>query len=55
MGNVQFEELCNVGIDFTCERIDIRDSTGSGLLIFTFEQDPAAPGGFRIDYQFIQP
>ncbi len=45
----------NVGIDFTCDRIDIRDVTGSGLLIFTFEQDPAAPGGFRIDYQFVLP
>lgn len=45
----------NVGIDFTCDRSDIRDVTGSGLLIFTFEQDPAAPGGFRIDYQFVMP
>jgi hypothetical protein len=24
-------------------------------LLFTFEQDAAAPGGFRIDYQFVAP
>lgn len=41
-----------VGVDFTCARNDIRQQTGTGLLIFTFEQDAAAPGGFRIDYQF---
>ena len=43
------------GVDFTCARTDIRDTTGTGLLIFTFEQDAAAPGGFRIDYSFIAP
>lgn len=42
-------------IDFTCARTDIRDQTGTGLLIFTFEQDAAAPGGFRIDFSFVQP
>ncbi len=42
-----------VGVDFTCERKDIRDITGTGLLIFTFEPDATAPGGFRIDYQFF--
>jgi hypothetical protein len=44
-----------VGVDFTCNRTDIRQATGSGLLLFTFEQDAAAPGGFRIDYQFVAP
>lgn len=43
------------GVDFTCQRTDIRQATGTGLLIFTFEQDPASPGGFRIDYTFIAP
>lgn len=43
------------GIDFTCARTDIRQLTGTGLLIFTFEQDASQPGGFRIDYQFIEP
>jgi hypothetical protein len=43
------------GVDFTCERTNIRQTTGTGLLLFTFEQDPAAPGGFRIDFSFIQP
>jgi len=43
------------GIDFTCERTDIRDQTGTGLLLFTFEEDPGAPGGFRIDFSFVQP
>lgn len=42
-----------IGVDFTCNRNDIRDQTGTGLLIFTFEEDAGAPGGFRIDYQFI--
>lgn len=44
-----------VGVDFTCARNDIRQTTGTGLLVFTFEQDAAAPGGFRIDYQFFEP
>lgn len=44
-----------VGVDFTCERTDIRQVTGTGVLIFTFEQDAAAPGGFRIDYSFVTP
>lgn len=43
------------GSDFTCARTDIRQTTGTGLLLFTFEQDAAAPGGFRIDYQFVAP
>lgn len=43
------------GIDFTCVRTDIRQTTGTGLLLFTFEQDATAPGGFRIDYSFMQP
>lgn len=43
------------GTDFTCARTDIRETTGTGLLLFTFEQDAAAPGGFRIDYTFITP
>jgi hypothetical protein len=43
------------GVDFTCERTNIHDQTGTGLLLFTFEQDAAAPGGFRIDYTFIAP
>jgi len=42
-----------VGVDFACERKDIRDTTGTGLLIFTFESDGASPGGFRIDFQFL--
>jgi hypothetical protein len=41
------------GIDFTCERTDIRQPIGTGLLIFTFVQDAMAPGGFRIDYSFV--
>ena len=43
------------GVDFTCERTDIRDTTGTGLLLFTFEQDAASPGGFRIDFSFVAP
>lgn len=43
------------GIDFTCLRTDIRQTTGTGLLLFTFEQDATAPGGFRIDYSFMEP
>lgn len=42
-----------VGVDFTCERTSSQQATGTGLLIFTFEQDAMAPGGFRIDYMFI--
>lgn len=43
------------GVDYTCERTGIRDTTGTGLLLFTFEQDAAAAGGFRIDFSFIPP
>ncbi len=43
------------GLDFTCERVDILDVTGTGLLLFTFEEDATAPGGFRIDFQFVTP
>lgn len=42
------------GVDFTCARTDIRQTTGTGLLLFTFEQDASAPGGFRIDYSFVE-
>lgn len=48
---VGLEELN--GADYTCVRTSIQQVTGTGLLIFTFEQDASAPGGFRIDYQFI--
>jgi hypothetical protein len=41
------------GVDFTCARTDIRQTTGTGLLLFTFVQDAASPGGFRIDFSFI--
>lgn len=41
------------GVDFSCVRANIDASTGTGLLLFTFEQDAAAPGGFRIDYSFV--
>lgn len=44
-----------VGVDFTCQRTDIRQNTGTGLLLYTFEQDAMAPGGFRIDFTFIAP
>lgn len=44
-----------LGVDFTCSRTDILDQTGTGLLIFTFEEDAGAPGGFRIDFQFVDP
>lgn len=44
-----------LGVDYTCNRPDIADPVGTGLLIYTFEQDAAAPGGFRIDYSFFQP
>ncbi|MEK6642355.1 MAG: hypothetical protein AAB385_10380 [Planctomycetota bacterium] len=43
------------GVDFTCLRTDIRQTTGTGVLLFTFEQDAGAPGGFRIDFSFVQP
>ncbi len=43
------------GVDFTCARTSIAATTGTGLLIFTFVQDASAPGGFRIDYTFIEP
>ncbi len=43
------------GIDFSCRRVNITDATGTGLLIFTFEQDAGSPGGFRVDYSFIVP
>ncbi|MGE0479676.1 MAG: hypothetical protein AB7Q17_04295 [Phycisphaerae bacterium] len=33
-----------LGVDYTC----------GDTLIFTFNADPAAPGGFRIDFQVIQ-
>jgi hypothetical protein len=44
-----------LGVDFTCARENILDQTGTGLLIFTFEEDAGAPGGFRIDFQFVDP
>ena len=44
-----------LGVDYTCNRPDIADPVGTGLLIFTFEQDATATGGFRFDYSFIQP
>lgn len=44
-----------VGVDFTCERTDIRQATGTGLILYTFEQDAMAPGGFRVDFSFIEP
>ncbi len=43
------------GVDFTCTRTDIQAVTGTGLLIFTFEQDAMAPGGFRVDFSFVAP
>ncbi len=45
--------VLTAGNDYTCARTDIRQTTGNGLLIFTFEQDAGAPGGFRIDFSFI--
>lgn len=33
------------GVDYLCQ----------GVLTFAFEQDAAAPGGFRVDYIFIKP
>ena len=41
------------GVDFNCQRTDIRDPGGASLLLFTFEQDATAPGGFRIDFSFF--
>jgi len=43
------------GAGFSCARTNPQQATGTGLLIFTFEQDVSAPGGFRIDYEFVQP
>lgn len=43
-----------LGVDFTCDRQSIDAQTGTGILIFTFEEDAAAPGGFRIDFQFFE-
>lgn len=48
LGSVVFS-----GVDFNCERTDIRDPGGATLLLFTFEQDATAPGGFRIDFSFF--
>lgn len=45
----------NIGVDFTCARSDASQTTGTGLLIFTFEQDATAPGGFRVDFMFVAP
>ncbi len=53
-GTAQGLVLLN-GVDFSCRRANIQATTGGGLLIFTFEQDAASPGGFRIDYTFIEP
>ncbi|QDV89090.1 hypothetical protein RAS2_01510 [Phycisphaerae bacterium RAS2] len=53
-GTAQAINLLN-GVDFSCVRKDIFETTGAGLLTFTFEEDPASPGGFRIDYAFLPP
>lgn len=53
-GTAQAINLLN-GVDFSCVRKDIFEATGAGLLTFTFEEDPASPGGFRIDYAFLPP
>jgi hypothetical protein len=45
--------LVENGVDFSCRRTDIRETTGTGLLLFTFVQDAASPGGFRIDFSFV--
>lgn len=47
------ESIKSNGVDFNCVRTDIRQTTGTGLIVFTFEEDAAAPGGFRTDYQFF--
>ena len=41
------------GVDWSCARPNIDALTGTGLLLFTFEQDATAPGGFRVDFQFV--
>lgn len=43
------------GVDFSCRRTDIRETTGSGLLLVTFVEDAAAPGGFRAEFSFVPP
>lgn len=53
-GTAQPLEVLN-GSDFTCVRIDPQQLTGTGVLLFTFEQDASAPGGFRIDFSFVAP
>jgi hypothetical protein len=45
--------VLTAGNDYTCARTDIHHTTGTGLLLFTFEQDAASPGGFRIDFSFV--
>ncbi len=50
LGSVQI-----LGVDYTCERPAIANPVGTGLLIFTFERDATAPGGFRVDYSFFLP
>ncbi|HUN81376.1 MAG TPA: hypothetical protein VMV81_07680 [Phycisphaerae bacterium] len=53
-GTAQPLEVTN-GTDFTCVRTTTEQLTGTGVLLFTFEQDAAAPGGFRIDFSFVAP
>ncbi|HUN81305.1 MAG TPA: hypothetical protein VMV81_07315, partial [Phycisphaerae bacterium] len=53
-GTAQPLEVTN-GTDFTCVRTTTEQVTGTGVLLFTFEQDAAAPGGFRIDFSFVAP
>ncbi len=53
-GTAEGQVILN-GVDFDCRRTDIHATSGSGLLLFTFEQDATAPGGFRIDYTFVSP
>jgi hypothetical protein len=53
-GTAQGRVVLN-GVDFSCRRANIDETTGTGLLLFTFEQDAAAPGGFRIDFSFVPP
>jgi len=43
------------GVAFTCLRTNIRETTGTGLLLFTFEQDASAPGGFVANFSFVEP
>lgn len=33
------------GVDYLC----------SGVLVFAFEQDAMSPGGFRVDYSYVEP